>query len=295
MNVYLISSHSIRLAQEEINNIVGQSNNIVRMNMDEITISDLINECSYYSLLPEKKYVIINNFKLNKENNSIVDYIKEPHPDTILILISDKIDKRSVIYKEISKSGKLIIIDDIKNINTLINNYCKSKNIIIDNLSINQLLNHNLNNYDLVLNEIDKISIITNKITKEEVEKYSIRLINEDNFAFCDAVINKNFKEINKYLDDFIKLKSEVFPFIALLAGQYRLMYVVKSLAGTQDSIASKLAIHPYRVRLAKEKSSYYNKEELQKKLLDLCDLDYNLKNTSIDKYILLKVFLVNV
>lgn len=295
MNVYLISSFSLRLLHDEIAKIVGKNTNVVRMNMDEITINDIINECSYYSLLNEPKYVIVNNFKLNKESSAITKYLADPHPDTILILITDSLDKRSVIYKEIAKNGKLIVIDDIKNINIKINEYCKSKNISIDYIAINELLNHNLNNYDLVISEIDKITIVTNKITKEVVDKYSIRLIGEDNFAFCDAVISKNYKDINLYLEDFIKLNGEIFPFIGLLASQYRLIYAVNSLGGTNDAIASKLEVHPYRVKLAKEKGIFYTKDELQKKLLDLCDLDYNLKTTNIDKYILLKIFLVNI
>lgn len=295
MNVYLISSFSLRLLHDEIAKIIGYSTNVIRLNMDETNISDVINECSYYSLLNEVKYVIVNNFKLNKENNPITRYLADPHPDTVLILITDSLDKRSIIYKEIAKNGKLIIIDDVKNINSKINEYCKTNNISIDYLAINELLNNNLNNYDLVLNEIDKISIITNKITKEEVTKYSIRLIGEDNFAFCDAVISKNYQEINKYLEDFIKLNSEVLPFIALLASQYRLIYTVKNLPGSNDAIAKKLEIHPYRVKLAKEKSIYYTKDELQKKLLDLCDLDYNLKTTNLNKYILFKIFIINI
>ncbi|NLL01606.1 MAG: hypothetical protein GX265_01100, partial [Mollicutes bacterium] len=199
------------------------------------------------------------------------------------------------IYKEFNKYGQIIIIDELKNINNKINEYCKKKNITIDYLAINELMINNLNNYDLVLNEIDKISIITSNITKDEVSKYSIRLVSEDNFAFCDAVINKNYVMINKHLQDFIQTGSEVLPFIALLAGQYRLIYTVKSINDSSDAIASKLEIHPYRVKLAKEKSINYTKDELQKKLLDLCDLDYYLKTSNLNPYILLKIFIVNV
>ncbi|MDD2505356.1 MAG: DNA polymerase III subunit delta [Bacilli bacterium] len=295
MNTYLISSFSLRLLHEEINKIITSSDNVIRMNMDEININDVISECSYYSLLKETKYVIINNFKLKKEYNQITKYIAEPNPDTVLILIAESIDKRSIIYKEILKNGTIILIDDLKNINSKIKEYCQNNNIEIDYLAISELLNNNLDNYDLVLNEIDKISLITNKITKEEVLKYSIKLISEDNFSFSDAVLNKNYQEIANHLEDFINLRSEVFPFIGLLANQYRLIYTVKRLDETNEQIGKKLGIHPYRVKLAKEKANFYSKDELQKKLLDLCDLDYNLKNSNIDKYILLKIFLINV
>ncbi len=292
---YLIYSFSLRLLYDEIIKITGDSTNIIRMNLDEVTIDDVINECSYYSLLNETKYIIVNNFKLNKENSPILKYLKDPHPQTVLILITNALDKRSSIYKEFNQNGQVIIIDELKNVNNKINEYCKKKNITIDYLAINQLMINNLNNYDLVLNEIDKINIITNKITKEDVNKYSIRLISEDNFAFCDAVINKNYADINRLLQDFIQTSGEVLPFIALMASQYRLIYAVKSINDATETLANKLEIHPYRVKLAKEKSITYTKEELQKKLLDLCDLDYYLKTSNLNQYILLKIFIVNI
>lgn len=295
MNIYVLKSFSLRLLYDEINNIINNSINVVRMNMDECTINDLINECSYYSLLKEHKYVIANNFKINKDNILLEQYINNLNKDITLILICDVIDKRSSLYKILDKKSKIIIIDEIKDINNNIYKYCKEKDIEIDYSAINKLLENNLNNYDLVLNEIDKINLITNKIDTDIVNKYSIKLITEENFEFCDAVINKDYKKIDIYLNEFITLKQEILPFIALLASQYRIMYAVKNLAGTNDEIAKILEIHPYRVKLAKEKSISYSLEELQKKLLDLCDLDYNLKTLNIDKYLLLKVFIVNI
>ena len=99
---YLIYSF-LRLLYDEITKITGDNPNIIRMNLDEVTIDDVINECSYYSLLNETKYIIVNNFKLNKDNSDILKYLKDPHPQTVLILITDSLDKRSTIYKEFNK------------------------------------------------------------------------------------------------------------------------------------------------------------------------------------------------
>ena len=292
MNVYLIKSFSIRLLQSEIAKIIGNSANIVKMNMEENNISDIISECSYYSLLDEQKYIIVDNFKTTKENAAIEEYFNNPNPDTTLVLIAESIDKRSSIYKKISSNGVVILIEDLKDINNKINAYCKEKNISIDYLAINKLLENNLNNYDLVLNEIDKIGNLKDKITNEDVLLYSPKLAISGNFEFCDAIIKKDYQEISERLKNFIELKEEIPPFIGLLASSYRLMYTIKSLDGTNDAIAKKLDIHPYRVKLAKEKSAYYSKEELEKKLLDLCDLDYNIKTSKMDKYLLLKLFI---
>lgn len=295
MKIYVIKSFSLRLLYDEVNKIIKDSKNVIRLNMDEFTVDDVIKECTYYSIINEHKYVIANNFKIDKENLKLENLIYFDNKDTTLILICDKIDKRSSLYKKLSNHAEFIIIEELKDINKRIENYCKEKTIEIDYNAINKLLENNLNNYDLCLNEIDKISIQTNKIDRSIVEKYSIKLIEEENFEFCDAVIEKNFDKIKEHLEEFILLKQEISPFIGLLASQYRIMYAVKNLEGTNEEISKLLDIHPYRVKLAREKSYMYSLSELQKKLLDLCDLDYNLKTLNVDKYLLFKIFIINV
>lgn len=294
MNVYLIQAFSLRILHDEIQKITGQSSNVIRMNLDEITIEDVIGECAYYSLLDEQKYVIVGNFKFTKENSILNEYFKNPNPQTTLILIADSIDRRSTVYKAINDLGHIIIIDQIKDLTNKINLYAKSNGLTIDYLAIGKLLENNLDNYDLVLNEIDKISLMTNNITLDHIKAYSYRLVAEDNFEFCDAIIKKDYALIDRSLTDFINLKCELAPFLALLAGQYRIIYAVKCLTGSNEEIAKKIEVHPYRVKLAKEKSLMYSKDEIQKKLLDLCDLDYQIKTSNIDKYLLFKIFLVN-
>ena len=137
--------------------------------------------------------------------------------------------------------------------------------------------------------------IITNKITSDIVETYSTKLNGEDIFGLCDAITSKNYKSISKLLDDFILEKMEVVPLVSLLAGQYRIIYTTKELNESNESIGSKLNIHPYRVKLAKEKAYLYSKEELKDILLKLCDLDKNLKSLNVNQYALLKEFLISI
>ncbi|HHX33229.1 MAG TPA: DNA polymerase III subunit delta [Mollicutes bacterium] len=295
MNVYLIKSVSLRILNEELKKIIKDITNIIRVNMDEFSLEDLISECSYFSIDNEDKVVIANNFKVNKDTKGLEEYLKNPNKSTTLILVSENIDKRSSLYKFLNKNAKVIIIDEIKNMNNIISTYAKNKNIDIDYSAINKLLDHNLNNLDLALNEIDKISLTTNKITNEVVDKYSKKIITEENFDFSDAIVKKEYGKIEKYLDEFITLKQEISPFIGLLAGQFRLIYAVKALGATNKEIAELLNVHIYRVKLAKDNSILYTMSELEKILLDLCELDYNLKTSNIDKYILFKIFVINI
>ena len=295
MNTYLININSNRLIEEEINKIINGKNNIININYDESSIDNVLDECAYFSLLNEEKIVIVKNFKINSSSKLLEKYLDNPNLNTKLILIVDSIDKRSGIYKKIKSKGTIIEIGELSSNDLIkkINNYCKSKNIIIDYMAVNKLIEYNLNNYDLILNEIDKISIISNKIDEKIIEEYSFKLNGEDTFGLCDAITSKNYKNIKELLDKFILEKMEVIPLIALLAGQYRIIYAVLELNKSNESIATILNIHPYRVKLARDKSYLYTKKELEKILLLLCELDKNLKSLNINQYTLLKEFLI--
>ncbi len=295
MNTYLMNIYSIRLLDEEINKITNGKENIIYINYDESNIDNVIDECAYFSLMNEEKIVIVKNFKINTSSKPLEKYLDNPNPNTKLILVVDNIDKRSTLYKKIKEKGTIIEISELKTseLSNKINNYCKSKNIQIDYASVNLLTLYNLNNYDLILNEIDKLSIISKKITEDVITTYASRLNGEDTFTLCDAITSKNYLAISELVEKFIIEKMEVVPFVALLAGQYRIIYATKELNVSNETIASKLNIHPYRVKLAKEKAYLYSKEEIKNIILWLCDLDRDLKSLNVNQYTLLKDFLI--
>lgn len=298
MNTYLISIFSLRLTYDEVEKITAGKSNIIRMNYDESNIDNVLDECSYFSLLNEEKIVIVNNFKIDANSKPLEKYLKNPNPATKLILITSSIDKRSTIYKLIKEKGTIIEINELKpsELTSKINSYAKKEGIMIDYLAVNKLIDYNLNNYDLILSEIDKLKLIKNKITKEDIIDYGSKIIGEENFALCDAITTKNKEETSKLLNDFIQNKEEVTPFIALLASSYRIILAVKSLSNkSNETIAKDLNIHPYRVKLARDKASLYTLTELYNIIISLTDLDYKIKSMNVDNYMLLKIFLINI
>ncbi len=298
MNTYLISIFSLRLTYDEVDKITAGKSNIIRINYDESNIDNVLDECSYFSLLNEEKIVIVNNFKIDANSKPLEKYLKNPNPATKLILITNSIDKRSTIYKLIKEKGTIIEINELKpsELTSKINSYAKKEGVMIDYLAVNKLIDYNLNNYDLILSEIDKLKLIKNKITKEDIIDYGSKIIGEENFALCDAITTKNKEETSKLLNDFIQNKEEVTPFIALLASSYRIILAVKSLSNkSNETIAKELNIHPYRVKLARDKASLYTLTELYNIIISLTDLDYKIKSMNVDNYMLLKIFLINI
>ena len=114
MNTYLINIFSIYLLEDEISKITNGKNNIITINYDESDIETVIEECSYFSLINEEKFVIVNNFKINASSKELENYLDNPNPNVTLILITSSIDKRSTIYKKIKAKGTIVEILELK-------------------------------------------------------------------------------------------------------------------------------------------------------------------------------------
>lgn len=292
MKNYLISISSEYLIQEELNKIIDPNSVIINLNYNDIEIDDVILECSYTMLTESSKTVIVKNFKLNESSNKIINYLNEPIKNTMLILITPTIDKRTNLYKSIKDKVNIIEIKDLKreDINNKINMYCKKNNIKIDYQSLNKIIDNNNQNIDLIISEINKFKIITNNINNEIIDKYSSILLSDDSFELCDAIVEKKIKIIPNLLDEFIQAKKEVIPFISLLALQYRYIYACKVINKSPDYLMKLFNVKSnYPFKKASTRTTKYTQKELEEILIKLSDIDFELKSTDKDKYTLLK------
>ena len=297
MNTYLIKSFSLRLLNDELEKIIKDIPNVIKFSFNETSVREICEECAYYSLLDEKKCVVVFGFKVDRDISIMEDYLKNPNPNTTLVIIMDNFDKRTSLYKNISKIGKVIEIAELKynDLNNSIMNYAKSIGVKLSVNALNKLLLFNNDNYDLVLGELDKISLITNNIDEKEVEDYGAKLVIQENFAMCDAITNKDYKNISSMLNEFESGKGEVIPFVGLLTSTYLLILHAKNSTLSNDDLAKTLGVHQYRIKLARDKARKYTSDELYKIFDLLGELDYSLKSMNVSPYGLLKKFLIKI
>ncbi len=73
-------------------------------------------------------------------------------------------------------------------------------------------------------------------------------------------------------------------------------MYQVKELARqgySQQKIASVLKVHPFRVKLAQEKTNQFQEQELLALINELAEVDYKMKTGQGEKAITLELLLL--
>lgn len=308
--IHLLYGIEKLLIEQEINKIINAYNinndNIIRYNLENTQVNTIIEDAETYSMFDDKKIIIIENSyiftgKKGLEQNIelLENYLNNYNPDTILIftVITEKLDERKKIVKQINKIGQVknLATSDIKTfIKNAFNDYKISNN------DIDLLIERVGNNLSILNSEIEKIKIYKNdnkQITTNDIIDLTTKSIDTDIFKFIDNIINKNKSEVLETYNELIKLGEEPIKIIVMLANQFRLMYQVKGLTKkgySEKDIAKLLDIHPYRVKLSLGKSKSFSDDKLLSILKQLADLDCDIKKGKIDKYLGLELFILS-
>lgn len=304
---YLINANSYHIINEEVKKIV-KDNNYFTFNMNLSSISDLLEEASYYSLDSMDKIIVASNAdffgskKINeKEMEQLSNYLSSPIKNTIIIFTTlNGIDLRKKITKEIKNTNGLISYDklDKRSISSYLNNYLKKNNYACDYNTLNYIIDNSYDNLDIMYNELDKIMLYYSKpctFNFHDIKKIVGKELDNNNFHFVSAVVEKKLPEALKLLKDLKVYKVELLSLIILLAREYRLMYYVKNLynkLGT-SGLMKKYNLFDWQIKKLYTNALKYTNQELLENVWDLAKLDINIKKGLWDKEVALYTFLL--
>lgn len=306
-NIHLISSSSYHVINSKVKEIIGDNTNITTHSLNDVSIFDCIDDASYFGLFNEKRVIIIKDvkyfggkFNYEEECQAIDAFLAHLDEDTTIIFICDSIVKSKDITKKVLTHGaKIYDLTDIDDelFKNIINDYTKENNIIIDDDAIETLKKNSLNNLDILIQDIDKISNINSHITLDLVNTYGITLEELDSFAFSNAVIAKKFTEAFDLLDKLIASGIDGFALTGILASSYTNMFMVRDAVNhglSDEEIAKKLGYSGTgRVYVMKKNSKIYTLDELKEIIISLSELDVKLK-TGYNPVYGIKEFLLN-
>lgn len=316
-SIYLISSNSYRLMNEELKKIIGD-NSYSNYDLNVALLDDVLEEASYFSLFDEKKYMVVKNAnmfgsskkksteeeKISKKDEKLIKYLEEPNNNTVLIFtINGKIDSKKKICKLIKDRYKLIQLDELKpkEIYSRIDKAFKEEGYKADSNTIYYIINNSQNNYDLAMNEVDKIKLYYGKgcaVKLEDVSNIVSRNIEDNNFKFINSIMSKDIKESFKIFDDLMLQKVEPIMLMSMVAKEIRNTLLVKKMISgkTKREIMNTLGInYDFQIDKLINNSYSFKEKQLEDYLVLLCDLDYKIKRGKISNKLALEMFILNI
>lgn len=309
--MYLLYGLEEFLINQEIDKIKNNNNiddiDIVRYDLENTKIENIIEDASSISLFGNKKLIIVDNSyiftgttnkKLIEQNTDILtSYLNNPSNNIIIFkILKEKLDERKKIVKLFKEKG---IVKDFNRTNN-INKYVVDMfdNYKIDNNNINLLIDRVGNNLEILNQEIEKIKQYKDtdlNVTSDDIINLTSKNIDTDFFTLIENIVSKNKEKALESYFEIIK-EEEPIKIIVVLSNKFRLIYQAKNLykkGYSEKDISNMLDAHPYVIKKCLETGRNYSDKTLLECLLKLANLDIDIKNGKIDKNIGLELFIM--
>ena len=305
-NLYFIESDNHIILDKYVKEILKDNKiieeELIRYDLEEVNISNVIMELNTYGLFTSRKIVFANNATflttdksdINHDVDEFIKYVNNPS-DNILILSCRKLDGKKNVSKLVKEKFKIIDV----NINYQDYVKEKTKGYKFSSSDIIYFLSLTTEDIDRINNELDKLLMykLNDKvITKQDIDLIVVKKIDDNIFDLIEAIIKKDKKRSLIIYNDIVSYGEEIFKILISLSNQIRLLLQVKILSNLDDlDIADKLNLkNPKQLYFLRQKILNYKKSELVDYLYKLSIMDEELKLGKSMEDIVFPVFIAS-
>ncbi len=304
-NFIVVSNDKVSI-DSAINKIISDTKekdlDIIKYSYPDTGIQDVLEELNTYNFLSNLKLIVFYNCTfLSKDSDKAIKELNrylENSSDNYLILVNDSLSDRKEIKTLISCG--IEVVDNKTSIVDLIKNnleFCT-----MDDRTIKYFIDYCLNNYEKLLNELEKIKCYKysendKNITINDINNIVMKDYDEDIFDLVNAIANRNR---DKAFDVYGRIKEkekDSVNIIASVSSNIRNLFSVRVLLEKnykQNEISAILGIKPYAVQIASERCGNYSKNKLLYFLNTLADIDYKTKSGNGRGNALFEMFLLS-
>ena len=225
--------------------------------------------------------------KLLEYLNENFEYIKD---SVILVFVEDEAEKSELI-EFINKNGIVCNFEYQKpaQIQARIKAITNAYKVNIDTPTLVYFIECCGTDMQDLINEIRKLIEYVGQggtITKDDIDKLSIKKMESIIFDLTDSLGKKNTKVAIEVLRNLILAKEPVQKILITLYSHFKKLYLVKLALKNNKDVIYALDLKPnqtFLVNKYKMQAGYFKTSEVRKILKELCDLDYKYKIGLID------------
>lgn len=274
------------------------------ISMDEKDLSfDAIDDAlESFPMMTEKKLVIIKNSDIfYKTKEDIKEFwikrLKDIPEYVTLIFDEGKIDKRSSLYKTVSKFGLGVEFEYLSETDMVLwieREVRKNKKTITRN-NAQYLAGVCGSGLSYVKHELEKlIDFSENEITLSDIDRTVAKSLDIRVFELADAIMNGNADYAVSLMNDFKTVKESAFKILYLLSGTFDKMLRSKLMlaeGASFNEIAEKTGLKPFIARKYAENGKKFKENYLIERITRVADIDLDIKEGNIDEWIALEQY----
>ncbi len=256
--------------------------------------SSIIDACETLPFMNDKRLVEAKDTGLfiqgrKDASESMSKYISNIAESSILIFTEEKIDKRSRLYKEVSKKGCCVEFKRMEEneLISFIQSLFENENTKIDTRCALYLLRSVGSDMSSLKKESDKLIAYKNgeDITKEDIDLICTKSLETEIFDLVGAIGSKKADKAIEIYNNLLLLKQSPLMILSMSARQFRLIIQCKYLYSkglSPDQIGSQIGIRGFMAKNYIRQSANFTNKALLSALKDCLECDVGIKTGKI-------------
>lgn len=278
---------------------------IEKKEIDGLSKSDFVNLICGVSLLAEKRFVYIRNLSENSEIwQSLGEILPRISSDVHLCLIEDKIDKRSFVYKSVSKIVELnefknLTVKDSKDLAEFARLFAQKQNLALDNKTASFLVSWVGVNEWAICDAVEKIALI-GVASEENIREFIPQNVESNTFEIFEMVLSGNILELQKELSKLRITDGEdgSYRFLATFSTQvfnFSALKIGKQLSKTTAEISKDLGVNTWALGKMDKFVQNLTENQLAEIVAKVSKIDEIIKTESVDAWNLIESTLLEI
>lgn len=278
--------------KQQIIDAKDQKLELERLNIDSLNTAQIQQFLGTSSLFSDKRFIAIEAKKIDQELLNIISDITKDNDNLYTTIYITELDKRNSIYK-ILKDNRSAVELKLKSEYELadwIITQAKDSGIVFTKANANYLINKVGSDQVMLMNEVQKLSTLTDKCSNDLIDKYIESSDNSTIFDFLDQLFTGSPQNKKIILDQLYNLGNKPVYIISMIAWYLNILLLIVHAPNNLDSndIARSSGFGQYAITKARATTTKMSKSKIVKILESVEWADETMKTKSIgDKDIL--------
>ncbi len=267
-----------------------------------ISVPAIIDLAETLPFLAERRLIVIENSSFFKNSQEeLASYLESACETTFFLFVEKEVDKRTKLFKTVSKKGYAaqLSAQDSAVLQSWILGQLGKEGYRITNGAMNQFLLYTGADMTLIENELEKLicyCMKTKEIRSEDVEKITVRQIENKIYEMVDCVANQKQRRALELYYDLLAVREKPSRILSLITRQFNLMYQAKSLKQRgydTRSIADRTGLKPYVAGLYISQSEQFSMQRLRYLMEQCCQYEEHIKTGRISDRLAVEMMLI--
>lgn len=269
---------------------------------DDVNVKEMIDLSETLPFFADRRVILIEDSKLFKKGgDELAEYIENLPESTAFIFVEDEIDKRSKLFKAVSKKGSAVefVTQTDETLMKWIGFRISREGKNITQAAYRSFIAKTGTDMENIEKELEKLICYTmdkEVIEPEDVEAITTEQISNKVFDMVDAIASHRQKQAMDMYYDLLALREAPMRILFLITRQFQILLTVKVMSnqgfGNKD-IASKAGCPEWAVRKYQGQAKAFSLDQIKEAIRDGVAYEEAVKTGKMNDQMAVELFIV--